>query len=203
MECYWADELAKLSILRVSRCFRPTDLPLSRSESRLVATASSVAFGAVAYLRTQFNNKVHVCFVMAKCLSASLRPTTIPRMELQAAELAVHLSVLKISSVSLIPPSNTTPTPRLFCGSCAPMITGTRRLCTQEERKFSPTRCSTICNSFASAKFRPTNVLVVSRRKILLLAAVGLPAPLFLWMRHMLQRPLTFMPLSLLKRRMT
>jgi hypothetical protein len=58
------------------------------------ADTSSVAFGAVAYFRTTLNNRVHVSFVMEKGRSASLRPTTIPRMELQAAVLAVRLSVL-------------------------------------------------------------------------------------------------------------
>lgn len=92
----WADGLAKLSFPRVSRCFHPADLPFLGSVSRLIvfANTSSVAFGAVAYFHTKLNNKVHVSFVMEKGRSASFRPTTIPRMELQAAVLAVRLSVL-------------------------------------------------------------------------------------------------------------
>jgi hypothetical protein len=65
----------------------------------IFADASPVAFGAVAccrlrYLRVRYGDKVHVSFVMAKGRLAPLKPTTIPRLELNAAVLAVNLSLI-------------------------------------------------------------------------------------------------------------
>jgi hypothetical protein len=48
----------------------------------------------VAYLRTQCNDQINLSFVMAKGRIASLKPTTVPRLELEAAVLAVRLSLL-------------------------------------------------------------------------------------------------------------
>ncbi len=97
-----------LRLVSVKRCFRPADFPLAGSNFVLVifADASPVAFGAVAYLRVRFGDKIHVSFVMAKGRLAGLKPTTIPRLELKAAVLAINLSLivkqelrLKFSSV--------------------------------------------------------------------------------------------------------
>jgi ribonuclease HI len=56
--------------------------------------ALSEAYAAVAYLRAQFKDKVTVSFVMAEGRLAPLKPTTIPRLELRAAVLAVKLSLI-------------------------------------------------------------------------------------------------------------
>jgi hypothetical protein len=83
----WTSSLEKLRLVSVKRCFRPADFPLAGSDFVFVifAHASPVAFGAVAYLRVRFGDKIHVSFVMAKGRLAPLKPTTIPRLELKAA----------------------------------------------------------------------------------------------------------------------
>ncbi|XP_032785664.2 uncharacterized protein LOC116923312 [Daphnia magna] len=92
----WTSSLEKLRLVSVKRCFRPANFPLVGSDFVLVifADASPVAFGAVAYLRVRFGDKIHVSFVMAKGRLAPLKPTTIPRLELKAAVLAVNLSLI-------------------------------------------------------------------------------------------------------------
>lgn len=74
----------------------PVDFPLKASIFRLIifADASSVAFGAVAYLRAEFNGSVSLSFVKAKGRIASLKPRTVPRLELEAEVLAVRLLLL-------------------------------------------------------------------------------------------------------------
>ncbi|KAI9550515.1 hypothetical protein GHT06_005391 [Daphnia sinensis] len=92
----WATGLENTSFPCVNRCFRPVDFPLEASIFRLVifADASSVAFGAVAYLRAACNRSASLSFVMAKGRIACLKPITVPRLELEAAVLAVRLSLL-------------------------------------------------------------------------------------------------------------
>lgn len=87
----WTTSLEKLRLVSVKRCFRPADFPLVGSNFVLVVFA--VAFGAVAYLRVRYGDKIHVSFVMAKGCLAPLKPTTIPRLELKVAVLAVNLSL--------------------------------------------------------------------------------------------------------------
>ena len=86
----WANGLDRLSHIRVKRCLRPHDFPLLVRCLR----SSSVAYGAVAYLRVRCEGRVHVAFVMAKGRLAHLKPTTVPRLELEAALLAVNLSLI-------------------------------------------------------------------------------------------------------------
>jgi hypothetical protein len=43
--------------------------------------ASPVGFGAVAWLRMPYGNKIHVSLVMAKGRLAPFKQTTIPRLE--------------------------------------------------------------------------------------------------------------------------
>jgi hypothetical protein len=80
----------------VSRCFCPTEFPLDKSVLTLIifTDASSVAYGALAYLRVQYGSRTHVSFVMAKGRLAHLTPMTIPRLELKDAILAVHVSAI-------------------------------------------------------------------------------------------------------------
>lgn len=88
----------------VSRCFRPTEFPLDKSVFTLIifADASSVAYGAVAYLHVKCGSRTHVSFVMAKGRLAPLTPMTIPRLELKAAVLAVQISAIVKKELRLI-----------------------------------------------------------------------------------------------------
>ena len=53
--------------------------------------ASEIAYGAVAYLRAVVNWLIAVCFVVSKTRLAPIKAITIPRLELQAAVVAVRL----------------------------------------------------------------------------------------------------------------
>ncbi|XP_045023699.1 uncharacterized protein LOC116925000 [Daphnia magna] len=100
----WTKGLNKLSLMYVSRCFRPTEFPLDKSVFTLIifADASSVAYGAVAYLHVKYGSRTHVSFIMAKGRLAPLTPITIPRLELKAAVLAVQISAIIKKELRLI-----------------------------------------------------------------------------------------------------
>jgi hypothetical protein len=91
-----ASQFQTLSFPRSQQGFRKVGFPLDNTVFHLIvyADASSGAYVAVAYLRGQFKDKVTAAsFVMAKGSLAPLKPTTIPRLALRAAILAVELSL--------------------------------------------------------------------------------------------------------------
>lgn len=90
----FADELHLLSQSSIERCYRPDSFPLIGCTFTLLvfSDASLSAFGAVAYLRTSCDDRDHLSFVMAKERIAPTSILTIPRLELQAAVLAVRLA---------------------------------------------------------------------------------------------------------------
>ena len=92
----WATKLTSLDFPSVNRCFRPKSFPVSETVYRLVlmCDAAPGATAAVAYLRAQCEQQVYVSFLMGKGRLSPLQPTTVPRLELQAAVLAVRLSLL-------------------------------------------------------------------------------------------------------------
>ncbi|XP_032785729.1 uncharacterized protein LOC116923390 [Daphnia magna] len=100
----WTKGLNKLSLMYASRGFRPTEFPLDKSVFTLIifADASSVAYGAVAYLRVNYGSRTHVSFIMEKGRLAPLTPITIPRLELKSAVLAVQISAIIKKELRLI-----------------------------------------------------------------------------------------------------
>lgn len=91
----WKDSLKVLEELYIQRCYIPVSLSSSstqRKELCIFSDASTVAIGAVAYLRaTDTEGQYHVGFVMGKSKLAPRPAHTIPRLELCAAVLAVEL----------------------------------------------------------------------------------------------------------------
>lgn len=89
----WKDSLKPLEDLQIPRCYVPTSLSFNqRIELCIFSDASTVAIGAVAYLRiTDTEGQYHVGFVMGKSKLAPRPAHTIPRLELCAAVLAVEL----------------------------------------------------------------------------------------------------------------
>ena len=105
----WAGELHLLSSIFVPRCFRPPDFPINECVFTLVVFGDSSleARGAVAYLRAVCGDRVSATFVLAKGRHSPLRkPLTIPRLELEAAVLAVELAEI-IKSELRIPINDT------------------------------------------------------------------------------------------------
>ncbi|KFD62425.1 hypothetical protein M514_25433 [Trichuris suis] len=74
----------------VSRCLIP-DAPAFSTVLHVFADASEAGYGTVAYLRVEVGNDIIVSFVMAKSRVGPIKPTTMPRMELNAAVMATRL----------------------------------------------------------------------------------------------------------------
>jgi len=89
----WKTQLANLSLITVDRCVRPACFGvLKTAELHNFADASQVAYGAVSYLRlVDVEERIHCAFLIGKSRLASLRPMTVPRLELSAAVLAIQL----------------------------------------------------------------------------------------------------------------
>nr|CAB3263161.1 uncharacterized protein LOC104265735 [Phallusia mammillata] len=89
----WLGRLPKLHDLCLPRCFKPDDFGDVQSwELHHFADASSVAYGAVCYLRiVDVGSRVHCVFLVGKCRLAPLKTVSIPRLELTAAVLSVKL----------------------------------------------------------------------------------------------------------------
>lgn len=89
----WKDSLKALEELHIKRCYIPVSLASTqRKELCIFSDASTIAIGAVAYLRAaDVEGHYHVGFVMGKSKLAPSPAHTVPRMELCAAVLAVEL----------------------------------------------------------------------------------------------------------------
>ncbi|MEM7284018.1 MAG: hypothetical protein AAF438_20615, partial [Pseudomonadota bacterium] len=89
----WTEDLPKLNQVAIPRNIMPQNEQESNSfELHCFADASELGYGAVAYLRSiSGNGKIKCAFVMGKSRLAPIKSLTIPRLELQAAVLAVRL----------------------------------------------------------------------------------------------------------------
>lgn len=99
----WKCSLDCLQDLQIPRCY--TSLSPSAADTRelcVFADASTKAIAAVAYLRvTDKDGYTEVGFVLGKAKLAPVKETTIPRLELCAAVLAVEIAEFAISSIDL------------------------------------------------------------------------------------------------------
>ena len=88
----WPQDLPLIERMSIPRCVKPDGIAISTMQLHHFADASERAYGAVSYLRlVDIDGKVHCSFLMAKSKLAPLRATTIPRLELAAAVVAVKL----------------------------------------------------------------------------------------------------------------
>ena len=91
----WLVDLPLIEGVSVPRCVKPTHgEAIVKAQLHHFADASERAYGAVSYLRlTDTDGRHHCSFMMAKAKLAPLKMTTIPRLELAAAEVAVKLDM--------------------------------------------------------------------------------------------------------------
>ncbi|KAM3875257.1 uncharacterized protein ACN63O_000311 [Diretmus argenteus] len=92
----WMEELHQLTDFGVDRCFKPPEFG-DTVEARLhhFSDASETGYGTVTYLvQKNSSDQIHCSFVLGKARVAPLKTTTIPRLELTAATLAVKVDVL-------------------------------------------------------------------------------------------------------------
>ena len=74
------------------------------AQIHVFADASEVAFGAAAYWRFETQDHSHHCsFIFGKTRLAPIKPLTIPRLELQAAVMAVRMSQTIQKELDVIP----------------------------------------------------------------------------------------------------
>ncbi|KFD63100.1 hypothetical protein M514_24687, partial [Trichuris suis] len=87
----WSSKISSIRSLLIPRWLSLSS-EVAKIELHSFSDASETAFGAVVYLRTiSTSATVNVSFLMAKTRIAPRRPLTIPRLELQAAVMAVRL----------------------------------------------------------------------------------------------------------------
>ena len=87
----WLEDLLRMSEFKVDRCIKPRDFRDPTAQLHHFSDASQVGYGAVSYVRLEKDHKVHVAFLLGKARVAPLKQTTIPRLELTAAVLAVRI----------------------------------------------------------------------------------------------------------------
>ena len=91
----WLVDLPLIEGVCVPRCIKPAHCDAIKAELHHFCDASERAYGAVSYLRiTDTNGHNHCTFMMARAKLAPLKTTTIPRLELAAAVVAVKLDKL-------------------------------------------------------------------------------------------------------------
>ena len=91
----WKAELPLLATLSVPRCYLSNQPSAQYADAQIhiFADASEVAFGAAAYWRFETRgHSYHCSFIFGKTRLAPIKPLTIPRLELQAAVMAVRMS---------------------------------------------------------------------------------------------------------------
>ncbi len=90
----WIRDLPNLAEMEIKRDFLPSNFgEATRYELHHFADASVTGYGECTYLRAiNKSNKVHCCLVMGKSRVSPTKVTTIPRLELTAAVVAVQIS---------------------------------------------------------------------------------------------------------------
>ncbi|XP_076656372.1 uncharacterized protein LOC143361016 [Halictus rubicundus] len=87
----WTSELQSLGELTIPRCY-VARCHVTTTELHVFCDASELAYAAVAYWKfTYSNGRSTVAFICSKSRVTPLKPTSIPRLELQAALLASRL----------------------------------------------------------------------------------------------------------------
>lgn len=98
----WCQTLQGLTLLRVPRCYTSVSLKaVSHRELYTFCDTSNKAIGAI-YLRTiHCYGEIQVAFVLGKAKLAPSHATTVPRLELCAAVLAVEIAELITEEMDL------------------------------------------------------------------------------------------------------
>ncbi|RWR99400.1 uncharacterized protein B4U79_13499, partial [Dinothrombium tinctorium] len=87
----WCSQLHLLRSIKVERCLKVTNA--SSTELHIFCDSSIFAYGAVAYMRCEYENcKVKTTFVMSKSRVAPLKKMTLPRLELMGALIGARLA---------------------------------------------------------------------------------------------------------------
>ena len=101
----WRESLTELELLRIPRTYvNVATEEVERVELHIYSDASEVAIAAAAYLRIlDKDNTYHVGFILGKAKVAPTHGTTIPRLELCAAVLAVEIGDFVLHHLNIKP----------------------------------------------------------------------------------------------------
>ena len=90
-------EIPQLNSMKIPRCYKNSEANSTNTQLHILADGSTVAYGAVAYIRHEYSDgDVSSSIVMAKARLTPINRSslkTVPRIELNAAKLAVDLFV--------------------------------------------------------------------------------------------------------------
>ena len=95
----WMQQLPALAEVTFPRCLKTA--PVKEGELHVFADASSTAYAAAAYLKTESEGQKTVRLVAAKAHVVQPQKLSIPRLELLAAELGVKLRRQVLNSLKL------------------------------------------------------------------------------------------------------
>ena len=97
----WKSTLKKLESVKISRWYHTS--PNDTIEIHIFSDASSIAYGAVSYLRISRPNAIYCSVILGKSRLAPVKNKTmaIPRLELEAAVLASRLKTTILSELKL------------------------------------------------------------------------------------------------------
>ena len=88
----WLKELENLKVYKVKRLMSNPDMEIQTNELHVFSDASTDGYGACCYIRqVGKDGEINTSLVFAKSRVAPLKPITTPRMELQAAVVAVRI----------------------------------------------------------------------------------------------------------------
>ena len=92
----WRKDHLKLQDLRINRCVKPSDFEETvHAQLHHFCDASRDGYGTASYLRAiDINGRISCHLLIAKSRLSPIKSTTIPRLELQAATLAVRMDEL-------------------------------------------------------------------------------------------------------------
>ena len=99
----WRDSLVELQHLSVPRCYHPREFgTVTRAELHAFSDASQDAIGVAVYLR-QLNeaNEISTSLVYGQAKFAAVTPTSIPRLELCGAVLAVQAAQRVLKEIDM------------------------------------------------------------------------------------------------------
>ena len=98
----WLEGAKKVSNIKLNRQYIRDDRPISHVQLHVFCDASEIAYGCVAYIRVTFETGEHKCaFVMAKSRLAPIKTITLPRLELNAAQIGARMAHLIVHEIDL------------------------------------------------------------------------------------------------------
>ena len=99
----WRTELPLFGKLTFPRCLKPPDFGDSvRIQIHSFSDANDTGIGQISYLRMENErSEVHVSFLMAKSRVAPLKPISVPRLELTAADISVNVAAMLKSELDI------------------------------------------------------------------------------------------------------